>query len=294
SLAVGYLASSLYMPLNVLSTLVAALLGYVLIKFVILKIFLPRPRQIFAIGLGVGVGCGAVWMALTSWLLGGLSLDGLSLVGVIVPGMLCNSLIKQGVVRTVVPLAWMVPAAGLAGLAITMLTSTLLPGSLANTIIDTNLRPVPMLFLMSALSVLFAVLVQEGTVRSRKLRTGGYVTAGVIVSVLTSPGYLVVLAAATLLVLGVYVPYSRKVPLFGKDRFVILCTVSFVMVTLVELVMASFTGVRFDGPTNVVFCVLPAIIANDLVQYGFKRTSAGMGLSIAGCAAVAVPVMVWG
>ncbi|MGP9723117.1 poly-gamma-glutamate biosynthesis protein PgsC/CapC [Corynebacterium sp. AOP40-9SA-29] len=294
SLAVGYLASSLYMPLNVLATLIAAFIGFVFIKYVVLKVFLPRPRQIFAIGLAVGVACGALWMALSSWLLGGLSLDGLSLVGVIVPGMLCNSLIKQGVVRTAVPLAWMVPAAGLAGLAITMLTSTILPWSLSSTLVDVNVRPLPMLFLMSALSVLFAVLVQEGTVRSRKLRTGGYVTAGVIVSVLTSPEYLVVLAAATLLVLGVYVPYSRKVPLFGKDRFVILCTISFVMVTLAELVMAALTGMRFNGPANVVFCVLPAIIANDLVQYGVKRTSVGMGLSIAGCASVAVPVMVWG
>jgi hypothetical protein len=83
------------------------------------------------------------------------------------------------------------------------------------------------------------------------------------------------------------------VPLFGKDRFILLCSLSFVFVTACEIIAAQVWGVRFGGPQNVVFCVLPAIISNDLVQYGVKRTSAGMGLSLAGCAAVTVPVMAW-
>lgn len=293
SLAVGYLASSLYMPLNVLATLLAAMVGYVLIRFVVLRVFLPRPRQIFAIGLAVGVACGALWLAVTSWVMGGAPDDGLLLVGVIVPGMLCNSLIKQGVVRTVVPLAWMVPVTGAVGLAVTLLTSTVFPLSLADTLTSSDVEPLPMLFLMSALSVILALLVQEGTVRSRKLRTGGYVTAGVIVVAMTSPAYIAVLTLGTLLILAVYLPYARRVPLFGKDRFMILCALSFVTVTAVELVAATMWGARFGGPQNVVFCVLPAIIANDVVQYGWKRTSLGIGVPLAGCAAVAAPVMAW-
>lgn len=293
SLAVGYLASSLYMPLNVLSTLLAAMVGYVLIRFVVLKMFLPRPRQIFAIGLAVGVICGALWLAVASWVLGGAPDDGLGLVGVIVPGMLCNSLIKQGVVRTVVPLAWMVPATGALGLVVTLLTSTVFPLSLVDTLISSDVEPLPMLFLMSALSVTLALLVQEGTVRSRKLRTGGYVTAGVIVVAMTSPAYIAVLTLGTLLVLAVYLPYARRAPLFGKDRFIILCALSFVAVTAVELIVATMWGARFGGPQNVVFCVLPAIVANDVVQYGWKRTSFGISMSMAGCATVAVPVAAW-
>lgn len=292
SLAVGYLASSLYMPLNVLATLLASLVGYVLIRFVVLKIFLPRPRQIFAIGLGTGVVCGGLWLGASSWVLGETPGYGLALIGVIVPGMVCNSLIKQGVVRSLVPLAWMVPLTAVIGLAITMVTAAFLPLSLASSVTEPDVDPLPLLFLMSALSVLFGVLVQEGTVRSWKLRTGGYVTAGIVVAALTSVEYIIVLALATLLLLAVYVPYSRAVPLFGKDRFVILCALSFVLVTCVELVMAMW-GTRFGGPQNVVFCVLPAIMANDLVQYGWKRTTAGMGISVAGCAAVAAPVMAW-
>lgn len=60
SLAVGYLASSLYMPMNVLVTILVSLLSFVLIRFVILKVFLPRPRQIFAIGLAMGVVYGGL------------------------------------------------------------------------------------------------------------------------------------------------------------------------------------------------------------------------------------------
>lgn len=292
SLAVGYLAAALYMPLNVLVTLLVSMLGYLLIRFVILKLFLPRPRQIFAIGLAVGVVCGGLWLAVSEALPGAQD-HGLALVGVIVPGMLCNSLIKQGVVHTLVPLGWMVPVTAVAGLGVTLLTSTVLPLSLADTFTSSDVEPLPLLFLVSALSVLFAVLVQEGTVRSWKLRTGGYVTAGMIIAALTQLSYIAVLAVAVLGVLAVYVPFSRRVPLFGKDRFILLCSLSFVFVTACEIIAAQVWGVRFGGPQNVVFCVLPAIISNDLVQYGVKRTSAGMGLSLAGCAAVAVPVMVW-
>jgi len=292
SLAVGYLAAALYMPLNVLVTLLVSMFGYLLIRFVILKIFLPRPRQIFAIGLAVGVVCGGLWLAVSEALPGAQD-RGLALVGVIVPGMLCNSLIKQGVVHTLAPLGWMVPVTAVAGLGVTLLTSTVLPLSLADTFTSSDVEPLPLLFLVSALSVLFAVLVQEGTVRNWKLRTGGYVTAGMIIAALTQLSYIAVLAMAVLGVLAVYVPFSRRVPLFGKDRFILLCSLSFVFVTACEIIAAQVWGVRFGGPQNVVFCVLPAIISNDLVQYGVKRTSAGMGLSLAGCAAVAVPVMVW-
>ncbi len=293
SLAVGYLASSLYMPMNVLVTILVSLLSFVLIRFVILKVFLPRPRQIFAIGLAMGVVCGGLWMAVSSWLLGTEMEYGLALVGVIVPGMICNSLIKQGVGRTLIPLAWMVPLTGVIGLGLTMVTSNYLPLSMAGEFMDSDADPLSMLFLMSALSVLFAVLVQEGTVRSWKLRTGGYVTSGVIIAALTNWWYVAVLAVAALVVYAVYSVYSRWVPLFGKDRFVVLCALSFTLVTGIEMIAAAMWGVRFGGPQNVVFCVLPAILTNDLVQYGWRRTGAGVGLSLAGCAAVGVPVMAW-
>ncbi|MEJ6550227.1 poly-gamma-glutamate biosynthesis protein PgsC/CapC [Corynebacterium sp. USCH3] len=290
SLAVGYLASSLYMPVNVVATLLVAAAGYALIRFVVLKLFLPTPRQIFAIGLAVGVLGGGAWFAVSSHLseTPGRSL---ALVGVIVPGMLCNSLIKQGVARTLVPLAWMLPVVGVVGLAVTMLTTVILPLSLAHWFTETDL--LPQIVLLSALSVLFAVVVQEGTARSWKLRTGGYVTAGVIVSALTDLHYIVVLAVVTLVLVVFHTVYSRRVPLFGKDRFFLLCAQSFVVVMAVEFLAAGVWGVSFGGPQNVVFCVLPAIISNDVVQYGWRRTSAGMGISLTGCVAVALPVMAW-
>ncbi|HIW90563.1 MAG TPA: poly-gamma-glutamate biosynthesis protein PgsC/CapC [Candidatus Corynebacterium avicola] len=293
SLAVGYLASALYMPQNVMMTVLVSLLGFVIIRFVVLKIFLPRPRQIFAIGLAVGVICGGIWLAVSSWLLDGVPDYGLALIGVIVPGMICNSLIKQGVVKTLVPLAWMVPVTGIVGLGLTVATSNMLPLSMSAQFTDPSIEPLPMLFLMSALSVLFAVLVQEGTVRNWKLRTGGYVTSGVIIAALTNWWYVAVLAVAMLGVYGIYMLYSRRVPLFGKDRFVVLCSLAFTLVTIIEMGVAAIWGVRFGGPQNVVFCVLPAIIANDLVQYGWRRTGAGVGISLAGVAAVGVPVMAW-
>lgn len=288
TLAVGYLAASLYSPLNAVVTVLVSLLGYLFIRFVILRLFLPRPRQIFGIGLLVGIGCGLIWLAVTEAI--GQSQPGsLALVGVVVPGMLCNSFVKQGPGRTLLPLAWMVPVSGLLGFGLAMLSGDLLP---LDGLRDDEAPSVMAIFAISAVSVGIALLVQERTARSTTLRTGGYVTAGLVVLAAATAGiYLMVLAIATAVVLAIYVPFARRVPLFGKDRFIVLLLLSFTMVTVQEILLTQFTDMRVGGAQSVVFAILPAIVANDLVQYGVKRTADGMGLAVAGCAAVAVPLL---
>ncbi|AWB83754.1 poly-gamma-glutamate biosynthesis protein PgsC/CapC [Corynebacterium liangguodongii] len=289
TLAIGYLASSLYAPLNVLATIAVALVAFLLIRLVILKVFLPRPRQIFAIGLAVGVVLDAAWIAASTYFFPGTAEDDpLQLVGVIVPGMLCNSLVKQGVAKTLIPLAWMVPLSGAIGLA----AAWLVPLSVSNTVFaPRGEATVATNFALSAASVIFAVIIQESTVRSVKLRTAGYVTAGVLASsMLASPIVLAVIAVVVALVAAVWIPYSRRTPLFGKDRFFILLMLSFTFSITAEIALYAAAGTRFDGPQNIVFTVLPAIIVNDLVQYGPKRTAAGFGLSAAGCTTLATSI----
>ncbi|MFM9379063.1 poly-gamma-glutamate biosynthesis protein PgsC/CapC [Gordonia sp. VNK21] len=290
TLAVGYLAASLYQPVNAVVTVLISLVGYALIRYVILKAFLPRPRQVFGIGLAVGIACGAAWLAVAHWVLGMEQTgDAVTLVGVIVPGMLCNSLTKQGVARTLIPLAVMVPLAGLAGFLLALLSTTVAPMDLQY---PADGPGVEVLFAVSAVSVLLAVVVQETTSGSWTLRTGGYVTAGLLlVAAFTDPWYLAVIAVATAITLAVYVPFSRAVPLFGKDRFIILCLLSLFLVTGQELLLYAFTDIRLGGPAGLVFAILPAIMANDLLQYGLRRTGGGMGLALAGCAVVAVPLL---
>lgn len=285
SLAAGYLASSLYAPLNVVATIAVSFAAFALIRGVILKIFLPRPRQIFAIGLAVGVVLNGVWLALGYYFVPeSMGLASLQLVGVIVPGMLCNSLVKQGVRKTMVPLAMMVPLAAAVGAV-----ATLLPNSPTNWLfaeVDTTAPSTA--FALSAVSVLLALVIQESTVRNRKLRTAGYVTAGMLVTAASHPVAVVVIALTAAVITAAWVPYTRRVPLFGKDRFFILLMLSFLTTSVIEIALNQFTGVTFDGPQNIVMAVLPAIIVNDLVQYGIKRTATGFGLSVAGCSAVAL------
>lgn len=291
SLAVGYLAASLYKPLDVLATLAVALLSFVLIRYCILKIWLPRPRQIFAIGLIVGIVGGGLWMLGSNLILGTeRASDSLALVGIVIPGMICNSLVKQGVARTLVPLAIFVPLAGLAGLTLTLITTTLLPTSLSGMLFDVSDDHATVLFAGAAVSVITALLLQQGTAGSWQLRTGGYVTMGMIVASVTHVQFLVVLAVTTLLLVLIFTPYSRRVPLFGKDRFLVLAMLSFFLVTALEIVAVSLTGVRFGGAENIVFCILPAIIANDVIQYGLKRTAGGMTIAAAVSLAVVGPL----
>nr|WP_152821282.1 MULTISPECIES: poly-gamma-glutamate biosynthesis protein PgsC/CapC [unclassified Corynebacterium] len=291
SLTVGYLAASLYMPWNVLFTVAVSVLAWLLIKYVVLKIWLPRPRQIFAIGLFAGVLCGGLWVIGGHYLFD-TQIHGMefALIGVIVPGMLCNSLVKQGPSRTLVPLAWMVPLAGLIGLGLTWLTSVVLPLSFSSALFEQIPRSDPKFFGIAAASVLCAILIQDGFLKDLRLRTGGYITAGLLVASSMHPRYIAVLGASAVVVWAAYSLYARRVPLFGKDRFIVLCALSILAVIALEALVVALTGHRVGGAENIVFCILPAIVANDVVQHGWKRTGGGLGLAVAVCAAIAAPV----
>ncbi|MGV0360315.1 poly-gamma-glutamate biosynthesis protein PgsC/CapC [Corynebacterium mastitidis] len=294
SLTVGYLAASLYMPWNVVFTVLVSVVAWLLIKYVVLKIWLPRPRQIFAIGLFVGVVCGALWVVGSEYLFG-TQVHGMefALIGVIVPGMLCNSLVKQGPRRTLLPLAWMVPLSGLIGVGITWLTSVALPLSFSSALFEQIPRSEPTFFGLAAASVLCAILIQDGLPKNLRLRTGGYITAGLLVASSINPRYIAVLALSAVVVWAIYSAYARRVPLFGKDRFIVLCALSILTVIALEALVVALTGNRVGGAENIIFCILPAIVANDLVQHGWKRTGGGLALSVAVCAGIAALVAVF-
>ena len=293
TLAVGYLAASLYAPLNSLVTVLVSIFAFVLIRFVILKLFLPRPRQIFAIGLGIGVLCGFAWLGLSEFLFYRTNEQyGLALVGVIVPGMITNSLNKQGLKKTLLPLLWLVPLVGAAGGALTWVTAEWLNISISGQLFVASTERLPLVFALSATSVLMALIIQEKTARTLTLRTGGYVTVGFLwAATFANTWYLLILGLSVAAVYSIYHAYEPRVPLFGKDRFVILIFTSFVVTIIIEYIFSLVEGTKLSGPQNVLLCVLPAIIANDLIQYGFKRTGGGIGISLIGTSLVAVPII---
>lgn len=279
TLAVGYLAASLYAPLNSLVTVLVSMFAFVLIRFVVLKLFLPRPRQIFAIGLAIGVICGLAWLGLSEFLFYRTKEQyGLALVGVIVPGMITNSLNKQGLKKTLLPMLWMVPLAGAVGWALTYVTVKWLNISISDQLFDASIERLPLVFALSATSVLMALIIQEQTVRTFKLRTGGYVTVGFLwAAAVANTWYLLILGLSVAAVYLIYHAYEARVPLFGKDRFVVLIFTSFAVTITIEYIFSLVEGAKLAGPQNIVLCVLPAIIANDLIQYGFKRTGGAWG-----------------
>jgi len=134
-----------------------------------------------------------------------------------------------------------------------------------------------------------AVLIQDGPFSKLKLRTGGYVTVGLIVATIGPWQVVVLMAAAVLVTYLVFVNVTKLVPAHGKDRFVVLIMISSVSVLTIEYVLNTLTGVQFDGARNIVYCALPAIVANDLIQYGPKKTAGGMAISALVTGAVAIP-----
>lgn len=135
-----------------------------------------------------------------------------------------------------------------------------------------------------------ALIIQEQTVRTFKLRTGGYVTVGFLwAAAVANTWYLLILGLSVAAVYLIYHAYEARVPLFGKDRFVVLIFTSFAVTITIEYIFSLVEGAKLAGPQNIVLCVLPAIIANDLIQYGFKRTGGGMGISLVGTSLVAAP-----
>lgn len=281
SLAVGYLAGALLFPIAVVFTLITVLVAYVLIKYVVLRIWLPRPRQIFAIGLFVGIALGGLWLAISqAFYADNKLLSYLSIVGVILPGMLCNSLIKQGVRPTIVPLMWMVPVSFGVGWLVAWLFSVVPMGTLTDYLFEPVRFGNVELFAFSAISVTMAILIQEGPLARWNLRTGGYVTAGVLLVTLNNWPYFFVIVGAALAVWGIGSVGLRYVPLHGKDRFVLLLFTSAFLVTIAELIVVSVTGQRIDGAQNLVLIALPAVISNDLIQYGVRRTGGGLAMSL--------------
>lgn len=287
SLAVGYLAGSLLYPVTVLFTIVTALVAYILINYVVLRIWLPRPRQIFAIGLFVGIILGGIWLAISRLMYPENELlSYLAIVGVIIPGMLCNSFIKQGLKRTIVPLVWMVPVAFAFGLAGSWLLSKTPGGSLTGYLFEFGGFSSVRLFALSSVSVVLAIVIQEGPLAKWKLRTGGYVTAGILLVTLGNWPYFFVIISAAVLTWLVGLLALRVVPLHGKDRFVLLLFTSAFFVTVAELIVVSTSGERIDGAQNLVLIAIPAVISNDLIQHGARRTGGGMALAFIGTAIV--------
>lgn len=290
SLAVAYLGASILWPVAIVSTIVIALISYVTVKRVVLRLWLPRPRQIFGIGLLVGIFYGAIWLAVATAVFGSDSVPSqIAIVGVIIPGMLCNSFNKQGVAKTLVPMVWMLPLTGVVGLGLASLSYHISDaGAIGRLFVPTEAHPT-LTFALTALSVLMAVLIQDGPFSKLKLRTGGYVTVGLIVATIGPWQVVVLMAAAVLVTYLVFVNVTKLVPAHGKDRFVVLIMISSVSVLTIEYVLNTLTGVQFDGARNIVYCALPAIVANDLIQYGPKKTAGGMAISALVTGAVAIP-----
>lgn len=287
SLGIGYLAASLYMPGRVVLTILIAFVAHSLIRYGVLKLWLPRPRVIFAIGLLVGVFLEILWQVLSVVVLDSQPQAlGLAVIGVVIPGMLCNSFMKQGIGKTLIPALWLVPLSAGAGLLLALLSRSVF-GSIAED--DLFGRGIDHLYLilMAAVSVCLALFIQEGPLKKLGWRTGGYVSAGFIAAAVFNVNYLWVLLFSTAVVYAAGRFYLRQVPLFGKHRFVLLCLFSFALVSFSEFLLARYFDMQFFRTENLVFCILPAVIANDLLNYGYKRTLPGMGVSTGVIAAAA-------
>lgn len=294
SLAVGYLAAALVFPVNVIVTVGISLIAYALIHYVVLKIWLPRPRQIFAIGLFTGVVFGLIWLLIMNFIFKDtdIIIAGISMVGVIVPGMLCNSLNKVGVVKTLLPLAIMVPLVGAVGFVVTWLVSDVLNMTMSATMFAPPARDVTWLFALAAVSVVAAILIQEGFLAHHQWRTGGYVTAGLLIASVTDWRYAFTLILTSIILWLGFDAFSRSVPLFGKDRFIVLVLLSFSVMAILQMILFAITDRPFNGAENLVYCVLPAVIANDLVQYRPRRVMPGIAVASATCGVLSLLIYV--
>ncbi|WP_027019881.1 poly-gamma-glutamate biosynthesis protein PgsC/CapC [Corynebacterium sputi] len=278
SMTIGYLAAMLHSPMAVLFTVLVSLGSWAFIRFIVLRFWLPDPRRIFFLGVGIGMAPGIIWFIAT-----GMVADEttrlLTLVGVVVPGMICHSFVKQGVVKTLFPMLLLTMLVAAAALVITFATSVLFNLNLTENTLIIDGETSGQYFALLVVSVIMAMMLQEGLIRNTKLRTGGYVSVGVVIAAAASFTQIVILLLATTILMAIYIPFSRKVPLFGKDRFMVLITLSFVLVLVLEAVTVAITGQKLPGTANLVFCIVPALIAGDVVQHGARKTASGMAIS---------------
>lgn len=289
-ISVGYLAGALVDPLDVVATIVLSFVSYLLLYNLVLRFFVLSSRRSFELGvlMGMVLSIGFEFLVDQPFLDGAPDLSAVTIIGFMVPGLVAHEFKRQGVGRTIVPLVGVVLAVGALALGVTLAAKALLGADALQLTTSTAAEPLGSnrILLAMTVSVVVAALLWDVL----GLRSGGYVTAAVLV--LSVSGWIpaLVLLGAVAVTYGAVTLACKHLPIFGKQRLTLAILVSGIVTMAAQMIILRQTGEAVFTGFVVVALVTPALIANDVVRVGVWRTGAGMaatGAAVAGALALA-------
>lgn len=285
----GYLALFLRHPGNILVTLTAASLAFLVVHYVLKKRFLLDGRQLFEVEVLMALVFQVVWNT-TSGYLGRVEPTFLPIFGIgfVLPGVIAHEMGRSGWARTLITTV-------LGALLVYIIIVPL--ASIQNLLADyvTTLRHSPLLrtqpyqyafpIELLPIGIVVSILIDFLLYRWVKWRSGGYVTAAYLAMFFLRPlDLLFVLGCSLLTFILISQFVGDKILAFGRTRLGITILAGVVISWIIEILVINFSGGIFI-PWSGFVIIMPMIVsllAVDFERQGILRTTGGVSVSAIG------------
>lgn len=274
----GYLAFSLFRPLNILFTIIIAILTNILFEQVRKRNFLSKSDR-YRLNLAIGVLLSLVWFFIRFLIVRQTNIEEIVIesAGLLIPGIVSYKIVSQGVKKTVTAIL------GVTGImwAVLLLMSRILPllredialvrdASELSWAFNPNLLLLASLLSM-ALSVFFT--------KKFQIRTGGVICSAFIAALILRPIDLLFFGVVSLLTYFITTRFLVEMDfMFGQKKFAYTMLFAFIIGWSIDLFLQHTTGglVAIGQGLTIIQLIIPAMIANDMEIQGIKKTAIGV------------------
>jgi poly-gamma-glutamate biosynthesis protein PgsC/CapC len=289
----GYLALFLRYPLNILVTLTAASLAFLVVHYILKKRFLMDGRQLFEVEVLVALVFQVIWNTIFGYF-GRAEPDWLPIFGIgfVLPGVIAHEMGRSGWTRTLVTALLgailvyviIVPLASIQELLANYVSSTSYTPLLRT-------QPYPYAFPLALLpfGLVVSILIDLLLYRWVKLRAGGYVTAAYLAMFFLRPVDIFFVLFCSLLT---YIFISRivgnSILAFGRTRLGITILAGVVISWIAEILVINLSRGTFV-PWSGFVIIMPMIVsllAADFERQGILRTLGAVSISSVGVGVV--------
>lgn len=286
----GYLALFIVYPLNILATMLVAILAYLVVHKVLQRRFMLNGRQLFETEILVALVIQLIWnsisgyesMVETSW----IPIYG---IGFVLPGIITHEMGRSGWFNTLISTLL---GAVLVYLIVAPLAAvqTAMADFVSPFTVSPLIRPQPSLFgfpmPLLPVGIVVSILLELLLFRWVKIRTGGYVTAAYLALLILRPLDILFVLGCSLITYIVMKRFvSGNVLAFGRIRLGVTILLGVVIAWLCEILVINFSVGTFI-PWSGFVVIMPMIVS--LLAVDYERQ--GVVYTLGGAAGMAAAV----
>lgn len=285
----GYLALFLRYPLNIVVTLTAASLSFLVVHYILKKRFLMDSRQLFEVEVLIALVLQVTWNIISGYY-GRVDPNWFPIFGIgfILPGVIAHEMGRSGWGRTFITTVLgailvyviIVPLASIQELLSTYVSPTSYTPLLRT-------QPYPYAFPLQLLPIglVVSIFIDLLLYRWVKLRAGGYVTAAYLAMFFLRPVdifFVLFCSLLTFIFINHIIGYS--ILAFGRTRLGITILAGVVISWIAEILVINLSRGTFV-PWSGFVIIMPMIVsllAVDFERQGIWRTTGGVSISSIG------------